>query len=239
MLHFSFQIYIYIYIDSKASLFPPTRSPNNPENYETTIPNPSLPSSFPPPNGQTTLSIPSHFPPARSPDNSEDCEMTIPNPYIPSLFPQVFPPPNGQTTHSIPLHFPPTISNTSSESNQTINEKKKKKNLSNQLLFLTQYKFEIETDDSTSLESNVTFCTISSRQIVVQGSHLQQLLPQQLSKRTRQHAQMYYSSCMQQVQAAQTTNGTSFASSISGYEQQQQQLHQMLQTQMPFNNSKQ
>ena len=55
------------YSDSRASLFPPTRSLDSLENYETTIPNPSIPSSFPPPNGQTSFFIPSHFPPARSP----------------------------------------------------------------------------------------------------------------------------------------------------------------------------
>lgn len=113
-------------------------------------------------------------------NNSVDWEMTIPNPSIPSSFSQVFSPPNGQTTHSIPLHFPPTISDTSSESNQTLNGQT---NLSNLLLFPAYYKSETETetDDSTSSESNVTFCTITSRQIVVQGSHFQQLLPQQLS----------------------------------------------------------
>ena len=55
------------YSNSKASFFPLARSPNRPENYETTILNPSIPSSFPPPNGQTALFIPSHFPPVRSP----------------------------------------------------------------------------------------------------------------------------------------------------------------------------
>ena len=73
----------------------------------------------------------------------------------------------------------------------------------------------------TSSESNEKFRTITSRKMVVQGSHLQQLLPQQLLKRTRQHAQMYCKSYMQQAQATQITNSNSFALSASGYEQQQ------------------
>ena len=55
------------YSNSRASFFPLARSLDRPENYETTILHPSIPSSFPPPNGQTALFIPSHFPPARSP----------------------------------------------------------------------------------------------------------------------------------------------------------------------------
>ena len=114
--------------------------------------------------------------------------------------------PNGQKTLSIPLHLPPTMSNTSSKSNQTLN---RKTNLSNPLLFPT-YKSETETDDSTSSKSNETFRTITSRQMVVQGSHLQPLLKQMMPQ-----AQM---SCnMQQAQAAQTTNTTSSASSASRY----------------------
>ena len=42
-----------------------------------------------------------------------------------------------------------------------------KTNLSNPLLFPA---FKSETDDSTSSESNVTFCTITSREMVVQGT---------------------------------------------------------------------
>ena len=82
-----------------------------------------------------------------------------------------------------------------------------KTNLSNPLLFPA---FKSETDDSTSSESNETFRTITSRQMVVQGSHLQPLLKQMMPQ-----AQM---SCnMQRAQAAQTTNTTSSASSASGY----------------------
>ena len=175
------------------SLFPPARSPDSSENYEITIPNPFIPFSFPqvfpPPNGQAALSIPLHFPPTMSNTSSESNET-----------------PNGQRTLSIPLHFPPTMSDTSSESNQTFNGKT---NLSNPLLF-PAYKFETETDDSTSLESNETFRTITSRQMVVKCSHLQPLLKQIMPQ-----AQM---SCnMQQAQATQATNATSSASSASGY----------------------
>lgn len=99
--------------------------------------------------------------------------------------------PNGQKTLSIPLHFPPTMFDTSSESNETLNGKT---NLSNPLLF-PAYKFETEIDDSASLESNEKFCTITSRQMVVQGSHLQPLLKQMMPQ-----AQMYYN--MQQAEAA-------------------------------------
>ena len=55
------------YSNSRASFFPLARSLDRPKNYETTILHPSIPSSFPPPNEQTTLFIPSHFPLARSP----------------------------------------------------------------------------------------------------------------------------------------------------------------------------
>ena len=112
------------------------------------------------------------FPPARSLDSFKNYEITIPNPSIPSSFPQVFPPPNRQAAISTPLHFPPTMSKTSSKSNQTLNGKT---NFSNPLLF-PAYKSETETDDSFSSESNETFRTITSRQMVVQGSHLQPLL---------------------------------------------------------------
>lgn len=173
------------------------------------------------------------FPPATSPDSSENDEITITNPSIPSSFPQVFQPPNGQTTLSIPLHFPPTMSDTSSESNQTLNGKT---NLSSPLLF-PAYKSETETDDGTSSESNETFRTITSRQMAVQGSHLQPLLNQMTPQ-----AQM---SCnMQQAQAAQTTKTTSSASSASGYSHQRSlreklwQLQQLLMIQIPADDSK-
>ena len=121
-------------------------------------------------------SIVSLFPPTRSPDSVKNYVTTIPNPSITSSFPQVFPPPIGQAILSIPLHFPPTMSDTSSESNQTLNGKT---NLSNPLVF-PAYKSETQTDDSTSSESNETFRTITSKQMIVQSSHLQPLLKQMM-----------------------------------------------------------